>query len=104
MLQVNWDAAIDSGHGRMGIGLIVRDYKDFVIAAENLTKMKNLEPIAAEALVVVQAVVFSNELGLQNIILKGNAIQVVNALNYTCLSQQIWSVSGRCIGDYCFFA
>jgi ribonuclease HI len=94
--KVNWDAAVDSVNGRMGIGIVVRDYEGHVIAARSVTIMGNLEPIAAEALAAFQATNFSKDLGLQHIILEGDALQVVKAVN--CPSRN-WSRFGQLVED-----
>jgi ribonuclease HI len=88
--KVNWDAAVDTVNGRLGIGIIVRNHNGLVIAARSRTKMGCLEPVAVEALAAFQAIEFSIELGLQDIILEGDALQVVNALNF----------SGRCLSRF----
>jgi hypothetical protein len=46
-------------NGHKGIGLVVQDFKGHVIAIRSLTKMRNLELAAAEALATFQAVTFS---------------------------------------------
>jgi hypothetical protein len=61
-----WIMLVDSWVSR----LIVRDYNGLVIAARSLTKMGNLEPVAAEALTAFHVAEFSKDLGLQNIILE----------------------------------
>lgn len=54
-----------------------------MMAARSMTKMKNPELAAADALAASQAVGFSKELDFQHIILKGDALQVVNVMNFT---------------------
>lgn len=46
-------------------------------------KMGNLEPDAAKVLVAFQTTDFMKELGLQNIIIEGDTLRIVNALNFT---------------------
>jgi isoaspartyl peptidase/L-asparaginase-like protein (Ntn-hydrolase superfamily) len=48
--KANWDMAIDKAHGRVGIGVVMRDEKGRVVAAMSKTRMGTLEPIAGEAL------------------------------------------------------
>lgn len=79
MYKVNWDVDVDKANRWLGIGFIVRDYNDVVIAVRSLSKTGNSKPIAAEALTAFHAVEFSKELGLQHIILEGDALQVVTA-------------------------
>jgi hypothetical protein len=61
----------------------MRDCNGLVIAVRNWTRLGNLEPIKAEALIAFQSVEFSLELWLHNVILEGDAFQVVNAMNFT---------------------
>jgi hypothetical protein len=42
--KANWDVALDSSSGRMGIGVIIRDDKGGVIAAMSKTREGLLEP------------------------------------------------------------
>lgn len=57
------------------------DREGFVIVARSLSKMGNLEPVAAEASAIVHTIAFCKEIGILNIILEGNALQVVQAMN-----------------------
>lgn len=47
--KVNWDVALDSHNKRMGIGVIVRDYKGRATVAQSKTFNTFYEPVAAEA-------------------------------------------------------
>lgn len=68
------------------IRLIVRDLEEYVIATRNLSIVENLEPVIAETLAASYATVFSKELRLQHIILKGGVLSMVNAFNFTSRS------------------
>lgn len=57
-------------HGRIGIGIVVRDHDGHVTMARSLMKMGNLEPVVTEALAAFHATLFCQELGLQNVIWK----------------------------------
>jgi len=80
---VNWDAKvdIDTINGRIGVGIVVRDYEGHVVGARSLTKMKNLELVAAEALTAFQNTVFSKDLELQNYFVRWR--QMVNITKLT---------------------
>lgn len=74
----------------------MRNPNSLVIATRSQTKLENLKPVAVEALAAFQAIEFSIELGLQHIILKENALQVVTALNF---SSQNLSRFGQIVVD-----
>lgn len=94
--KVNWDVAIDSTNRRMGIGIIVRDSLGRVEAARSQTICAVQEPVFAEAQGALCAAEFSRDLGLQSIILEGDSIQVVNALQGTGPN---WSRYGQMVAD-----
>ena len=73
---------MDTVNGRMGMGIILRNHNSLVVAARSRIKMGCLEPIAVEELAAFQVIEFSIELGLQDIILEGDALQMVNALTF----------------------
>jgi hypothetical protein len=79
---------IDKTNMRMGLGAIVRNHKGDVIAEKSLTKLGNLKPVAAEALGALHVTEFSRDLDLRKIILKGNALPIVNAVKS---SKRNWS-------------
>jgi hypothetical protein len=81
--KVNWDAALDSVNQRMGVGVIVRDHMGRVIAARSTTVEFSSEPVVAEAIAALHAAEFSRDLGLPKIILEGDSLQVVNAVQDT---------------------
>jgi hypothetical protein len=71
--KVNWDVAIDSPNRRIGIDIIVRDHEGCVIVARSTTGYSG-------GLVALQSVGFNQDLGLQQTVLEGNAIQIVNGV------------------------
>jgi hypothetical protein len=50
MQKINWNVAIDTSIGRLGMGFIVRDHKGFHLATKSRTKLANLEPVAAQGI------------------------------------------------------
>jgi hypothetical protein len=56
----------------------------------------NLEPVAAEAWIAFQAIVFIKELGLHHIILQGDVLQMIKILKDTYNN---WSRNGRLVDD-----
>jgi hypothetical protein len=66
MQKVNWDVAVGTTTGRLGMGFIVRDYEGFVLVTRSRTKLGNLEPIMAKAFAAFCATEFNKDLGLRN--------------------------------------
>jgi ribonuclease HI len=65
----------------MGVGIIARDYQGLVVAARSLTLHGHTDSLVAEAWAALHAVVLAKESGLLDIILEGDALQVVNEIN-----------------------
>jgi ribonuclease HI len=81
-------------NGRLGYGGIVRDFQRKVKAAFCLPVNISVEPIVGEALAVFQMVKFCRNRGFTRIILKGDSLLVLQAINYTC---ENWSKYGNII-------
>jgi ribonuclease HI len=80
-LKINWDAAVDLKRGIIGLGAIVRDERgEFVEAETNYLKMQ-VEPVVAESLAALRALNLCTERGYQNVIMEGDALQVINLIN-----------------------
>ena len=56
--KVNWDAVVDIAHGRIGIGIIIRDYIGAVLAACSMAWCCLVEPFVAEAMAAIYRVDF----------------------------------------------
>jgi ribonuclease HI len=52
-----------------------------VMAARSLTKEFRADPTTAEALVALNAILFCKELGLDNVIIEGDAMGVIKAID-----------------------
>lgn len=79
--SVNCDVAVDKTvktNRRLGMGIIVRDHKGYVLTLKSLNKLENLEPITAEVLASLHASEFSRDMGLHKILLEGDAFKVMN--------------------------
>jgi hypothetical protein len=64
----------------MGMGIAIRDYRGKLLVAYCATREFITDPATAEALTAWQAAELSHRLGLQNIVLEGDALVVVNVL------------------------
>lgn len=60
--------------------MVVRDHEGYVHAARSMTRMWHLEPTAAKPLAAFYATFFYKKIRLQNILLKGDGLQVVKCL------------------------
>jgi ribonuclease HI len=81
--KINCDAAIDGKNGVMGGGLIIRDSAEKPFAVRSFTKRGCLDSTTAEAMVVVQAAHFCKEMGVNNVIVEGDASTIITALRET---------------------
>jgi hypothetical protein len=70
IFEVNWDVGFNPQLKRMGVGVIVRDDHGRVHAALSKTLNTYQEPVVGETLVALQAVEFSRDLGLQDVIFR----------------------------------
>jgi ribonuclease HI len=94
--KVNWDIAINHSEKRMGVGAAIRDNEGSVIAALCKPIMAIHEPAAAEATTALSAVEFCKEVGIQDILLEGDSMLVVTAIND---SRPNWLRYGQIIDD-----
>jgi hypothetical protein len=81
--KVNWDAAVDKKNGRIEIEIVVCNYEGVVLAARSTTKNVMVELFVAEALVAFYAMELCRKIGYIDIILEGDALQIVNAAKAT---------------------
>lgn len=95
-LKCNWDAAIDTGGKRMGVGLVVRNHEGEVIAAKCFTKPFVTDPMTAEAVGAWSAAQFVRQLGMDQIILEGDSLGVVQSLQGEGNS---WAMAGQMLDD-----
>jgi hypothetical protein len=80
-VKLNWDASVDWKGKKMGIALIVRDHAGGVVVMACETKEFVHDPAVAEALAAKRGVELSAEWGIQKLLLEGDALQIVQALN-----------------------
>ncbi|XP_059449419.1 mitochondrial Rho GTPase 1-like [Corylus avellana] len=94
--KVNWDIAIGSDQNRMGIGVLVCDHHGLVHASLCKTLLVLSEPACAKAMGALATAKFSKDLGVQDIILEGDCLQVVKTIKS---SDPCWSHYGQTMGD-----
>jgi len=71
---------VDNNYRRIGISIIVRNYKDIVLVARSTTRNMLAEPVVAEALTALHAIKLSREMGFNDIILERYAFQIVTVI------------------------
>jgi ribonuclease HI len=79
----NWDAALDTVSGRMGLGVVFRDSRGKLLVARCVTKKGCLEPAGAEALALLLAIQMCREMGYSKLHLEGDAKAVIDAVHST---------------------
>jgi hypothetical protein len=79
-IKMNWDTAMNVKEGRIGLGFIAKNLNGEVMAARSLTKKFRVNPTTAEALVALNAIIFCKELGLDNVIIEGDAMGVIKSI------------------------
>lgn len=79
--KLNWDAAVDRKHKMIGVGIVTRDSNGKVLAARCSFHRYISNPSVAEAFGAKLCVVFGLFLGLKNVVLEGDALEVVHAIS-----------------------
>jgi ribonuclease HI len=65
---------VDKHHGRIGFGIVVRDYEGVILAACSTTRNVVAESVVAETLTALHAVELCKEMSFNDIILEGDAL------------------------------
>jgi ribonuclease HI len=95
-MKCNWDAAINSKKRGMGVGVVIRDDRGRVVAAKASFVSGIVNPIVAESMGAWQAVVMCCNLRFPLVVLEGDSLIVVSALNK---EEPCWSSFGHIIED-----
>jgi ribonuclease HI len=93
-VTAHWDAAINKQHGRWGLGVILRDHTGRMIGAKCFARVGCLDPTAAEAIAALEATRFCTSLGVDRLMLVGDAKLVVEAV---LANKPDWSTKGHII-------
>ncbi|XP_042962496.1 uncharacterized protein LOC122296768 [Carya illinoinensis] len=94
--KVNWDVAVRTGEGRIGVGVLIRDHTGQVVGALRAQRPFRGRPFDAEAYGALMAAIFIKELGLNKVCLEGDSKQVVDLLQKYGLD---WSMGGCLVRD-----
>jgi hypothetical protein len=65
----------------VGLGAVIGDHQGRMWAAKSLTRLGLLDPLAAETIVATMAAILCNEMGIRQVQPKGDAKEVVDAVN-----------------------
>lgn len=79
-VKMNCDVACDKQKGCVGMGVLIRDHIGKVKAARSTTRLGCFEPAVAEVLVLLHRLLFCKEIGIQNVMVEGDAQVVITAL------------------------
>ncbi|KAF5454797.1 hypothetical protein F2P56_024435 [Juglans regia] len=79
-IKLNWDSVVDKANGVIGVRVAVRDSFGYTIATKKTNKLLFPDPLLAEAFGALKAVQFGVELGLSQVIVEGDSLQVINAM------------------------
>ncbi|XP_059429159.1 uncharacterized protein LOC132162969 [Corylus avellana] len=95
-VKFNWDAAVDKEGQKMGIGIIPRDHNGDIVAALVVMRMFITDPTTAEALAAWKLADLCVRMELDNVILEGDSMEVVQALRK---EECTWGYYGTLIND-----
>ncbi|KAF5458722.1 hypothetical protein F2P56_022732 [Juglans regia] len=79
-IKLNWDSAVDKARGLVGVGVVVRNSSRKIIATLRTKKHLYPDPLLVEAFEALKMVQFGLELGLTQIIIERDSLQVINNL------------------------
>lgn len=102
-VKINWDAAINPGLRRMGIGVVIRDNAGGFVAAQIKNFPFMVDTTVAEAWGTWCVMRLGCELGLTHVQLEGDALNVVTTLKKEgpCLSPYVLSSDDLILSPAC---
>ena len=88
--RLNFDGAIFEGSARVGLGVVVRDVEGMIIAAmcQNI-QLPSLVDLV-EALATRRAILFAQELCLAHVVVEGDSLKVITAINNPQKNRTQW--------------
>jgi hypothetical protein len=90
MVKLNWDANLNVKDGRVGIGLITKDSQGNRLAVRSLSLEVQTDVAGTEVMATANAIIFCKEMGYNNVIFEGDALQVIKAIE----------TEGPCMSSY----
>ena len=88
--KLNFDGAIFEGSARAGSGVVVRDAEGMIIAAlsQNIQLPSSVDLV--EALAAWRAILFAQELCLAHVVVEGDSLKVITAINNPQKNRTQW--------------
>ena len=88
--KLNFDGAIFEGSARARLGVVVRDAEGMIIAAmcQNIQLPSSVDLV--EALAARRAILFSQELCLAHVMVEGDSLKVITAINNPQKNRTQW--------------
>jgi ribonuclease HI len=80
MIKINWDVALDSKKGVVGVGVIARDAHGRFLSAYGMTARLKASPATTKALAALHAMILARE-EFTGVIFEGDATNIVDAMN-----------------------
>ena len=80
VVQINFDGAMCSKEKKSGIGVVVRDVNNLVLASCATKIHQSFKVVEIEFMAATTALTFAKDLGFQRIILEGDSLEVIQAL------------------------
>ena len=81
VFKVNFDATLFENNGSAGIGMVIRDSEGEIIAVLSQRTPIPFPVKMAEAMAACRALIFAQELSLSMVMMEGDCLRVVSALN-----------------------
>ena len=78
--KINFDGATFVAENKFGIGVVIRDSQGMVIASLSQLLPQTFQAVEVKALAAVRVLEFASELGIAQVVLKGDSKVVLNAL------------------------
>jgi hypothetical protein len=80
IIKVNWDASLLVKERHIGIGIVARDEHGNFLGARAIMKKVVTTPNVVEAMAALEAILFCKQAGFFNVLLEGDAKQVIMML------------------------
>jgi hypothetical protein len=77
VMKINWDAALNKAMKNMGAGVVIQDDSGSFVAAISKIVPYIVDPLIAEAVAIWYAAQLACDLGLQNVLLEDDSLNVI---------------------------
>ena len=79
-MKVNFDGVVFGDSNKSGVGVVIKDNNGDVLASFSEKIFQAYKAEETEALVALKALMFTHELGFQNVIIEGDVLGLIQAL------------------------